>query len=129
MLQITIDGDTAISFTEDVIKRYVRVPLPRWNAAPVLDGWIYVSTRFFRRTTKTSSDSTQGAASASWFCVFRFLVHRFEAYGWHTQVVADGTNTAAIAEAIENAKLETGKPSIIKTKTIIGHGSQRQVRA
>lgn len=55
-------------------------------------------------------------------------VHRFEAYGWHTQVVADGTNTSAIMEAIENAKKETGKPSIIKTKTIIGHGSQRQVR-
>ncbi|CAM9468638.1 unnamed protein product [Ectocarpus sp. 6 AP-2014] len=68
---ITIDGDTAISFTEDVVKR-------------------------------------------------------FEAYGWHTQVVADGTNTAAIMEAVENAKQETGRPSIIKTKTIIGHGSKKQ---
>lgn len=52
---------------------------------------------------------------------------RFEAYGWHTQVVADGTNTAAIMEAVENAKQETGRPSIIKTKTIIGHGSKKQV--
>lgn len=69
--EITIDGDTAISFTEDVIKRY-------------------------------------------------------EAYGWHTQVVADGTDTAAIMAAVENAKAETGKPSIIKTKTIIGFGSQKQ---
>lgn len=56
------------------------------------------------------------------------LIHRFEAYGWHTQVIPDGTNTSAIMEAIENAKKETGKPSIIKTKTIIGYGSQRQVR-
>lgn len=62
-------------------------------------------------------------------CVCVFIgAHRFEAYGWHTQVVADGTDTSAIMEAVENAKLETGRPSIIKTKTIIGHGSQRQVR-
>lgn len=53
---------------------------------------------------------------------------RFESYGWHTQVVADGTDTAAIMEAVEKAKKETGKPSIIKTKTIIGYGSQKQVR-
>lgn len=52
---------------------------------------------------------------------------RYEAYGWHTQVVADGTNTSAIMEAVEKAKQETGKPSIIKTKTIIGHGSTKQV--
>lgn len=52
---------------------------------------------------------------------------RYEAYGWHTQVVADGTDTAAIMAAIEAAKSETGKPSIIKTKTIIGYGSQKQV--
>lgn len=53
---------------------------------------------------------------------------RYEAYGWHTQVVTDGTDTNAIAQAIENAKKETGKPSIIKTKTIIGYGSQKQVQ-
>lgn len=58
---------------------------------------------------------------------FFFWGVRYEAYGWHTQVVTDGTDTAAIMEAIEAAKLETGKPSIIKTKTIIGHGSQKQV--
>ena len=59
--------------------------------------------------------------------MLRFLSSRYEAYGWHTQVVADGTDTAAIMAAVENAKLETGKPSIIKTKTIIGYGSQKQV--
>ena len=64
-----------------------------------------------------------------WFLMFACChVHRFEAYGWHTQVVTDGTNTSVLMEAIENAKKETGRPSIIKTKTIIGHGSQRQVR-
>jgi len=57
------------------------------------------------------------------------LLARFESYGWHTQVVKDGTDTSAIAKAVEKAKKETGKPSIIKVKTIIGHGSQKQVGA
>ena len=42
-------------------------------------------------------------------------------------MVADGTDIKSIAEAVENAKKETGKPSIIKTKTVIGYGSQKQV--
>ncbi|MDR0950148.1 MAG: transketolase [Candidatus Ancillula sp.] len=70
---ITIEGDTKISFQEDVLKRY-------------------------------------------------------EAYGWHTQRV-DWTNggteykedTLALADAIENAKAETGKPSIIALKTLIAY--------
>ncbi|KAI9249663.1 transketolase [Phascolomyces articulosus] len=69
---ITIDGDTAVSFTEDVLKR-------------------------------------------------------FEAYGWHTQVVTDGDhNTDSINQAIENAKAVTDKPSIIKIFTTIGFGSKHQ---
>jgi transketolase len=66
---ISIDGDTAVSFTEDVGKR-------------------------------------------------------FEAYGWHVQVVSDGdTNLDAIAKAIEAAKAVTDKPSLIKVRTTIGFGS------
>jgi transketolase len=66
---ITIDGDTAVSFTEDVGKRY-------------------------------------------------------EAYGWHVVVVADGNNDlAAIQKAIEEAKSVTDKPSLIKIRTTIGYGS------
>jgi transketolase len=66
---ISIDGDTEVSFTEDVGKR-------------------------------------------------------FEAYGWHVQVVPDGdTNLDAIANAIEAAKAVTDKPSMIKVRTTIGFGS------
>jgi transketolase len=66
---ISIDGDTAVSFTEDVGKR-------------------------------------------------------FEAYGWQLIVVPDGdTNTGAIAAAIEQAKAETTKPTLIKVRTTIGFGS------
>jgi transketolase len=66
---ISIDGDTSVSFTEDVGKR-------------------------------------------------------FEAYGWHVQVVPDGdTNLEAIAQAIAAAKAVTDKPSLLKVRTTIGYGS------
>jgi len=47
---------------------------------------------------------------------------RFEALGWQVQTVEDGNDIAAISQAIENAKKETEKPSLIKVKTIIGYG-------
>lgn len=48
---------------------------------------------------------------------------RYEAYGWHTQVVEDANDTEKIGEAIENAKNYKGKPSFIEIKSIIGYGS------
>jgi transketolase len=49
---------------------------------------------------------------------------RFEAYGWHVQHVEDGnTDLEAIAKAVEAAKAETDKPSMIKVTTTIGYGS------
>ncbi|MDR3491390.1 MAG: transketolase [Gammaproteobacteria bacterium] len=48
---------------------------------------------------------------------------RFDAYGWHTQVVDDGNNLGAIETAIETARRVTNKPSLILVKTIIGYGS------
>ena len=49
---------------------------------------------------------------------------RFEAYGWHVQVVEDGnTDLDAIHKAIEIAKSVTDKPSLIKVRTTIGYGS------
>ncbi|MBF0818299.1 transketolase [Streptococcus acidominimus] len=47
---------------------------------------------------------------------------RYEAYGWHTALVSDGTDVAAIDQAIQAAKV-AGKPSLIEIKTVIGHGS------
>lgn len=66
--QITIDGGTEVSFTEDVGKR-------------------------------------------------------FEAYGWHVQKVADGTDLEAIAAAIAEAKQVNDRPSLILVRTAIGYGS------
>jgi transketolase len=69
---ISIEGDTAIAFTEDVAKR-------------------------------------------------------FEAYGWHVQIVKDGNDVKAIADAIQKAKAETSRPSIINVRTHIAYGSPNKV--
>ncbi len=69
---ISIEGDTAIAFTEDVAKR-------------------------------------------------------FEAYGWHVQIVSDGNDVEAISEAIKKAKAETSRPSIINVRTQIAFGSPNKV--
>ena len=66
---ITIDGDTALAFTEDSAKRY-------------------------------------------------------EAYGWYVQEVGgDGNDMAAFEKALEKAKQEKDRPSIIKLRTHIAFGS------
>jgi transketolase len=57
--KITIDGDTSLSFTEDVVMRY-------------------------------------------------------QSYGWHVQVVEDVGDLESLRLAIDIAKAETGKPSLIK---------------
>ena len=46
---------------------------------------------------------------------------RYEAYGWHVQVVEGGENVTGIEEAVEAAKKVTDKPSFIALRTIIGY--------
>ncbi|TQS86093.1 transketolase, partial [Limnobaculum zhutongyuii] len=48
---------------------------------------------------------------------------RFEAYGWHVIRGIDGHDADAIRKAVEQAQKETGKPSLLMCKTIIGFGS------
>ncbi len=48
---------------------------------------------------------------------------RFEAYGWHTISVEDGNDINAIEKAIDTAKKETERPSLILVRTHIGYGS------
>ncbi|MDA9090605.1 transketolase [Porticoccaceae bacterium] len=48
---------------------------------------------------------------------------RFEAYGWHVIANVDGHDSDAIKAAIDAAHAETGKPTLICCKTIIGFGS------
>jgi transketolase len=53
------------------------------------------------------------------------VVERFKGYHWHTQRVADGNDLGAIEAAIAAAKAETGRPSIIAVRTVIGYGSPK----
>jgi transketolase len=51
---------------------------------------------------------------------------RFAAYGWQTIHVADGNDLGAICAALDAARAETGKPSLILVRTQIGFGSPYQ---
>lgn len=48
---------------------------------------------------------------------------RFESYGWQVIGDVDGHDAAAITRAIDSARAETGKPTLICCKTVIGKGS------
>ncbi|HHW68711.1 MAG TPA: transketolase, partial [Epulopiscium sp.] len=50
------------------------------------------------------------------------VAKRFEAMGWQVLDVADANDLETLSEAIESAKAETTKPSIIIVKTQIGYG-------
>src|ERR1035441_9868115 len=50
---------------------------------------------------------------------------RFEAYNWHVQRVMDGNDLDGIEAAIAAAKEETGRPSLIAVRTVIGYGSPK----
>jgi transketolase len=51
---------------------------------------------------------------------------RFNAFGWHTQIVKDGNNIDEIEKAIRDAIYESDRPSLIIVKTHIGFGSPKQ---
>ncbi|WP_181772664.1 transketolase [Amycolatopsis pittospori] len=55
------------------------------------------------------------------------VVKRYEAYGWHTQVVEGGEDVVAIEEAIKAAKAETERPSFIALKTVIGYPAPKKM--
>ena len=48
---------------------------------------------------------------------------RFEAYGWHTQLLGDGNDLGAIDQALRAARAEIGRPSLILVRTHLGYGS------
>ena len=48
---------------------------------------------------------------------------RFAAYGWHVQHVADVNDLGALNRAIDAAKSEASKPSLIVVRSHIGYGS------
>jgi transketolase len=50
------------------------------------------------------------------------VVKRFDAFHFHTQIVEDGNDLVEIGKAIEAAKAEKNRPSMILCKTQIGFG-------
>lgn len=50
------------------------------------------------------------------------VMKRFEAFGFQTIEVKDGNDLAAIGAAIEEAKADKTRPSLIKINTLIGYG-------
>ena len=48
---------------------------------------------------------------------------RFEAYGWQVIGAIDGHDPAAVAAALEQARKDTDRPTLIIAKTIIGWGA------
>ena len=51
------------------------------------------------------------------------VAQRFQAYGWHVVGPIDGMDISAVESAIHTARDETGHPSLIVCRTIIGYGS------
>ena len=51
---------------------------------------------------------------------------RFEAYGWHIRHVERGNDTEDIAKAIEEARAQKHRPSLILVRTHIGYGSPKK---
>jgi len=54
------------------------------------------------------------------------VARRFEAYGWHTRVIPEGNDTADVARAIEEARQENHRPSLLLAHTHIGYGSPKK---
>lgn len=54
------------------------------------------------------------------------VAKRFEAYGWQVLSVKDGNDLDAIHKAIEEARGEGTRPSLIRVRTHIGYGSPKQ---
>ena len=54
------------------------------------------------------------------------VTKRFEAYNWQVLHVNNGNDLKQLEAAVEEAKNELNKPTIIVTKTVIGYGSPNQ---
>ena len=51
------------------------------------------------------------------------VAQRFQAYGWHVQGPVDGMDLGNVDSAIRMARQETGRPSLIVCRSVIGYGS------
>lgn len=54
------------------------------------------------------------------------VAKRYEAYGWQVLRVADGNDLESINHALNEAKKENDKPSLLMVRTTIGYGSPKK---
>src|SRR5699024_1066627 len=52
---------------------------------------------------------------------------RFEAYDWHVQTIEDVKDLKALSKAVENAKKENDRPSLIIVRSHIAYGSTNKI--
>jgi len=57
------------------------------------------------------------------FAFTESVAKRFESYGWQYLRVEDGTDIESIGQAIQEAKGDLNRPTLIEVRTIIGHGA------
>jgi len=55
------------------------------------------------------------------------VAKRFEGYGWHVQELPDVNDIESVEKALNNAKAETTRPSLIKIRSHIAYGSPNKV--
>jgi transketolase len=68
-------------------------------------------------------DNRVSLASATSLTFTEDVARRYEAYGWHIQRVEDGNDIDALDAAIDAAKAETKRPSLIMVRTVLGYGA------
>jgi transketolase len=67
-------------------------------------------------------DNKISLAGETEICFTESVAQRYEAYGWYVQT-CDGHNMQEVAECLDNALAQKGKPSLICCKTLLGFGS------
>jgi transketolase len=62
-------------------------------------------------------------AGSTSLCFTEDIGKRFEAQGWHIEFVDNGQSIDVLGKALDAAKSETGRPSLIVVNTVIGDGA------
>lgn len=62
-------------------------------------------------------------SASTGLCFTEDRAARFQAYGWQVQTVADGNDLEGIRAALENARNDGERPSLILVRTHLGYGS------
>ena len=71
-------------------------------------------------------DNRVSLAGSTSICFSEDVARRFAAYGWHVERVPDGNDIDAVAKAIEQARAERARPSLLVIHTHIGYGAPRK---